>query len=150
MHIDGFILPGHVSAVIGIQPYGFLAEKYKKPGVVTGFGAEDILAGISMLLKQIVEARASVEIQYKCVVTEAGNQKAIAFINQFFEPCDGYWRGIGILPKSSMRLREEYRHRDAERVFNFNINAAEITEPIDCQCGLVLRGVKIPPRMPSF
>ncbi len=148
VHIDGFILPGHVSAVIGLQPYSFLAEKYKKPGVVTGFGAEDILAGIAMLLKQIVEARAAVEIQYKGVVKEAGNQKAVALMNQIFEPCDGYWRGIGMLPQSSLRLRYEYSHRDAERVFNLNV--PEISEPIGCQCGLVLRGVKIPPECPLF
>jgi hydrogenase expression/formation protein HypD len=142
VRIDGFLLPGHVSAVIGSKPYKFLSEKYKKSGVITGFGAEDILSGIAMLLKQIMESRASVEIQYSSVVTEAGNLKAIALIERFFEPCDGYWRGIGIIPRSSLRLRKEYNYRDAECIFN--IKVPEISEPAGCQCGFVLRGIKTP------
>jgi hydrogenase expression/formation protein HypD len=148
VNIDGFILPGHVSTIIGIHPYGFIAEKYKKPCVITGFKAEDILIGIAMLLKQVAEGRAAVEIQYKSVVTETGNQKAMEFINEFFEPCDSYWRGIGSLPNSGLRLREKYKHRDAE--FVFDIDAPDAPEPKGCQCGLVLRGIKIPSECPLF
>lgn len=148
VNIDGFILPGHVSTIIGIHPYEFIAEKYKKPGVITGFKADDILTGIAMLLKQIAEGMAAVEIQYKSVVTETGNQKAVEFINEFFEPCDSYWRGIGMLPQSGLRLREKYRHRDAEIVFN--IDVPDAPEPKGCQCGLVLRGIKIPSECPLF
>lgn len=152
VRIDGFILPGHVSTIIGSRVYDFISEKYLKPCVITGFGAEDILAGIAMLLKQIAEGRIAVEIQYKSVVTETGNQKAVEFINEYFEPCDSYWRGIGMLPQSGLRLREKYRHRDAEAVFN--IDAPEAQDDYyklgGCQCGLVLRGIKIPPECPLF
>jgi len=140
--IDGFLLPGHVSAVIGAKPYKFLAEKYKKPGVITGFDAEDILSGIAMLLKQIIESRASVEIQYKSVVEEAGNQKALALVERFFEPCDGYWRGIGAIPLSSLKLRKEYHYRDADLIFA--VTVPHISEPEGCQCGFVMRGIKTP------
>lgn len=148
VNIDGFILPGHVSTIIGVHPYAFIAEKYKKPAVITGFSAEDILAGIAMLLKQIADGRAEVEIQYKSVVREEGNQKALIFINEFFEPCDSYWRGIGLLQNSGLRLREKYIHRDAEAIFN--IDVPEAPEPKGCQCGLVLRGIKIPPECLLF
>lgn len=148
VNIDGFILPGHVSTIIGIHPYEFIAQKYRKPGVITGFKADDILTGIAMLLKQIAEGRAAVEIQYKSVVTETGNQKAVDFINEYFEPCDSYWRGIGLLPNSGLRLREKYRHRDAEAIFN--IDVPELHEPKGCQCGLVLCGIKIPSECPLF
>lgn len=148
VYIDGFLLPGHVSTVIGAKPYEFLSEKYKMPGVITGFGAEDILSGIAMLLKQILEAKAVVEIQYKGAVIESGNQKAIALMYKFFEPCDGYWRGIGIIPQGSLRLRKEYNYRDAEHVFN--VKVPEVSEPAGCQCGLVLKGVKTPRECPLF
>ncbi len=148
VRIDGFIMPGHVSTIIGSKPYDFIASKYATPCVITGFGADDILAGITMLLKQIAEGRAAVEIQYKSVVTETGNQKAVEFIDKYFEPCDSYWRGIGVLPQSGLRLRDEYKHRDAEVVFN--IDVPEALEPKGCQCGSVLRGVKIPSECPLF
>lgn len=148
VNIDGFILPGHVSTIIGVHPYAFIAEKYKKPAVITGFSAEDILAGITMLLKQIADGRAEVEIQYKSVVREEGNQKALIFINEFFEPCDSYWRGIGLLQNSGLKLREKYIHRDAEAIFNIDVPEAQ--EPKGCQCGLVLRGIKIPPECLLF
>jgi hydrogenase expression/formation protein HypD len=105
-----------------------------------------------MLLKQIAEGEAAVEIQYKSVVTESGNQRAVDFINEYFEPCDSYWRGIGLLEKSGLRLREEYKNRDAEIVFNIGVTDV----PDDyynlggCQCGLVLRGIKIPSECPLF
>lgn len=152
INIDGFILPGHVSTIIGIHPYEFIAEKYKKASVITGFKADDILTGIVMLLKQIAEGRAAVEIQYKSVVTETGNQRAVDFINEFFEPCDSYWRGIGLLPNSGLRLREKYRHRDAEVVFNIDVPEAQddYYKLGGCQCGLVLRGIKIPSECPLF
>ncbi|BCB96370.1 hydrogenase formation protein HypD [Dissulfurispira thermophila] len=149
INIDGFILPGHVSTIIGIHPYKFIAEKYKRSGVITGFKAEDIITGIVMLLRQIAEGRAAVEIQYKSVVTEIGNQKAMDFINEFFETCDSYWRGIGMLPNSGLKLREKYRHRDAEAVFNIDLSDG-VAEPKGCQCGLVLRGIKIPSECPLF
>lgn len=148
VNIDGFILPGHVSTVIGTRPYNFIAEKYQKPCVVTGFGAEDILGGIAMLLSQVSEKRAAVEIQYKSVVTESGNRKAVDFINRYFEPFDSYWRGIGILPLSGLKVRAKYKHRDAEVVFKTYV--PDSSEPKGCQCGLVLRGIKMPSDCPLF
>lgn len=146
--IDGFLLPGHVSTIIGTGPYKSICDKYKKSCVITGFSADDILAGITMLLNQIAEGRAAVEIQYKSVVTEAGNPKAIEFINKYFEPADSYWRGIGLLPRSGIRLRDKYKHRDAEFVFDIKVD--EVQEPKGCLCGLVLRSVKIPSECPLF
>ncbi len=146
--IDGFILPGHVSAIIGINPYKFIAEKYNKPAVITGFSADDILSGIIMLLKQIVDGRVQIEIQYRAVVKEDGNQKALEFINEFFESKDSFWRGIGLLPKSGLKLKERYKHRDAE--FIFNIVVPDVDEPKGCHCGMVLKGIKIPNECPLF
>lgn len=142
LKIDGFLLPGHVTTIIGTAPYEFIATDYRIPSVVAGFEGEDILQAIMMLLEQMAAGRAEVEIQYTRVVKKEGNRKAMALINEYFEPCDANWRGIGVIPGSGLKLREEMRHRDASRVFSFDIPDAP--EPKGCQCGLVLQGVKIP------
>ena len=142
LKIDGFILPGHVTVIIGTQPYEFIASDYKIPSVVTGFEAEDILQAITMLLEQIASGRAAVEIQYTRVVKPEGNQKATALIDKYFEPCDANWRGIGVIPGSGLKLRAAYSRYDVSRVFNLQIPDGQ--EPKGCQCGQVLRGIKIP------
>lgn len=142
LKIDGFILPGHVSTIIGSRPYEFIASKYKIASVITGFEAHDVLQSILMLLEQIASGRADVEIQYTRVVKKEGNQKAVSLINDYFEPCDANWRGIGVIPNSGLKLRENFRIRDITQTIDLEITDSE--EPKGCQCGQVLRGVKIP------
>ena len=146
--VDGFILPGHVCTVTGSRPYEFLAVEHGKPAVVTGFEADDILAGTAMLLDQIRRGEPAVEIQYSSVVKEEGNVRAQEMLEEYFEPEDALWRGIGVIPGSGLRLRERYRHRDAVR--RFNLERPEIEEPKACRCGEVLKGVKLPPDCPLF
>jgi len=142
VQIDGFILPGHVSTVIGLKPYAFLAADYHKPSVVTGFDAMDILNGVLMLLRQIAGNRAAIENEYAKVVKEEGNPRAVALLYEFFEPEDAYWRGIGILPDSGLKLKEKYSHRDIMNIYS--ISVPEGREPQACSCGDVLKGLKIP------
>jgi len=151
VNVDGFILPGHVSTIIGSRPYEFIVEKYKKPSVITGFDAEDILQGINMLLEQIVSNNAEVEIQYKKVVREEGNPKAVAIMNEYFEPADAYWRGIGVIPLSGLILREKFRYRDVNSLFDISITfSSGSQEPQGCSCGEILRGLKTPDQCPLF
>jgi hydrogenase expression/formation protein HypD len=140
--IDGFILPGHVTTIIGLRPYDFLARDYRKPSVVTGFDAPDILNGILMLMRQIVQGKASVENEYAKVVKNEGNPRAVSLLREFFEPEDAYWRGIGTIPSSGLRLREQYGHRGIMRVVH--VTVPEGHEPKACSCGDVLKGIKIP------
>lgn len=146
--VDGFILPGHVSTIIGKKPYAFLASEYNKPGVITGFGADDIIEGIYMLVSQVSRGSADVEIQYKDVVREEGNPRAVALIEQVFTPSDAYWRGIGTIAGSGLTLREEFRRFDA--MLRFSPAVPSHPEPEACSCGDVLRGVKIPLECPLF
>ena len=148
VRIDGFILPGHVSTIIGSKPYRFIADKYSVPAVITGFEANDILGGIAFLLRQILEGRASVEIEYKSAVKDEGNLAAIQFMNDVFEPSDSYWRGIGPIPGSGLRMRNIWMHRDAEELFHPEVS--EIREPRGCMCGQVLRGLLMPHDCPLF
>jgi len=140
--VDGFILPGHVSTIIGSRPYGFIATDYRIPSVITGFEATDILQGIMMILNQIAANKAEVEIQYKRVVREEGNQKAMSLLHEYFEPCDSHWRGLGVIPRSGLTLKEHMKHRDARTLYDIAI--PDTQEPKSCLCGQVLRGIKKP------
>lgn len=150
--IDGFILPGHVCSISGTGPYEFLADKYSKPSVVTGFGAIDILEGILMTLKGIESGRPEVAIQYSSVVRPEGNPRAVAAMDEVFVPDDAYWRGIGELPLSGLKLREPYAHMEAtgEGGLVSLANVPDNPEPKGCSCGEVLKGLKIPTQCPLF
>ncbi len=146
--IDGFILPGHVSTIIGSGPYEFIASEYKVPSVITGFEGPDILEGILMILDQLLEGRAEVQIQYRRVVRPEGNPRAVELIERVFRPADTHWRGIGTIPRSGLDLREEFTHRNARVHFPVEVPRAE--EPKGCRCGDVLRGKRLPPECPLF
>ncbi len=148
VQVDGFILPGHVSTIIGKKPYEFVASQYGKPSVITGFDAREIIEGIFMILQQLVQGNVEVEIQYRSVVKEEGNPKAVALLEEVFEPVDAYWRGIGTIPNSGLKLKTKYAVFDAAERFHPEITS--ITEPALCSCGDILRGVKIPTECPLF
>ena len=139
LRIDGFIGPGHVSTVIGCEPYRFIAEEHRKPLVVSGFEPLDVLQSIEMLLAQLSQGRAAVENQYTRVVPWEGNPRALRAIDRVMEPRATFeWRGLGWIPDSALRLREEYAHLDAERLFE--LPRTRVPDPQACQCGEVLRG----------
>ncbi len=140
--IDAFILPGHVSTIIGSKPYEFLARDYGIPGVVTGFESVDLLQGIAMLVRQLAGGEAKIEIAYARGVSAEGNTTALQMIDDVFEECDSKWRGIGAIPRSGYRIRDEYAEFDA--VKRFDPDPGETIEPKGCRCADVLRGV-IPP-----
>lgn len=140
--IDGFILPGHVSTIIGPEPYRFLASEYHVPGVATGFEPIDVLQGVWMLAKQISEGRAEIEVAYKRGVNATGNPTAVALIEEVFEPTDAEWRGIGVIPGTGLKIREAFADYDA--ALRFDVAPPEPKEIPGCQCGDVLRGVVLP------
>lgn len=141
--LDGFLGPGHVSTVIGCEPYRFIAEQYRKPLVVAGFEPLDILHSIDMLLAQLGDGRCEVENQYSRVVPWHGNVTALKVLadvlelRPFFE-----WRGLGFISHSALKLTEAYADFDAER--RFEVPGVRVADPQSCQCGEVLKGVLKP------
>jgi len=146
--VQGFLGPGHVCAVMGYSEYMPISARYKVPIVVTGFEPLDILHGTLMTIKQLEEGRAVVENQYSRVLDQAGNLPAQKLIGKVFGVTDRKWRGIGTIPKSGYRLREEFSAHDAEKLFD----VAEIAtlEPEICISGQILRGIKKPHDCPAF
>ena len=147
VNINGFICPGHVSAVIGSQPYNFIATQYKIPCVICGFEPLDILQSIYMLVKQVEAGRAEVEIQYERAVKPEGNKIALDKINEIFKVIDSNWRGIGNIPLSGLEIKDKYRKFNARK---FEVEIEETRESRGCRCGEVLRGVITPPECPLF
>jgi hydrogenase expression/formation protein HypD len=149
LRVDGFIGPAHVSAVIGTSPYVSLAAEFAKPVVVAGFEPLDVVQAILMLVRQINQGRHDVENQYSRFVTTAGNLIAQREMAEIFELRASFeWRGLGELPASALRLRDEYADLDAER--RFGITTVAAADNPACECGTILRGLKKPAECKLF
>ena len=139
MRIDGFIGPGHVSTVIGCRPYEWIANDRNKPFAVSGFEPLDILQSIAIVLRQLNAGEASIENQYKRVVSWEGNRAARAAIDEAFEVRPSFeWRGLGFIPESALRIRDAYSQWDTEK--RFTVPGLRVSDPKAAQCGEVLTG----------
>jgi hydrogenase expression/formation protein HypD len=146
--VQAFLGAGHVCAVMGWEEYEPLAARYRVPIVVTGFEPLDLLEGILMAVRQLESGRHEVENQYARAVVREGNLEALRMIARVFEPCDRAWRGMGVIPGSGYRLREEFAAFDATRVFD--LDGIVSHEPETCMSGLVLQGARRPLDCPAF
>ncbi|HET8951321.1 MAG TPA: hydrogenase formation protein HypD [Solirubrobacteraceae bacterium] len=140
LRLDGFIGPGHVSTVIGIRPYRWIARDHGKPVVVSGFEPLDILQGVYMILRQLADGRCEVENQYRRVVRDEGNPAALKAIAATMELRTTFeWRGLGFISQSALKLRSEFADWDAE--VRYEVPGVRVADPKACQCGEVLKGV---------
>ena len=144
VRVDGFLLPGHVAVVIGSDAFKFL----KLPAVVAGFEAEEILLALINLLHQVDEDRAEVANEYKSVVKPEGNVTAKNFLAQVFCEVDDDWRGLGKIPKSGLKIRDDFAEFDIEK--NLPLEVEKVERRTACRCGEVLRGIVTPKDCPLF
>lgn len=140
--IDGYIAPGHVSAITGTSIYNEIPKKYGLGCVISGFEPVDLMQTILMLVKQAESGKPSVEIQYKRAVVPEGNVKAQKLVASIFEPADDWWRGLGVLKDSGLRLRPKYEYMDAARAIPVEVEPTR--EDKGCICGEILKGLKSP------
>jgi hydrogenase expression/formation protein HypD len=146
--VQAFLGAGHVCAVMGWEEYEPLAARFGVPIVVTGFEPLDLLEGIFRAVRQLEEGRHEVENAYSRAVSREGNLEARRMIARVFEPCDRAWRGIGVIPASGYKLREEFAAYDAARIFK--LEGIVSREPEDCISGLILQGARRPVDCPAF
>jgi hydrogenase expression/formation protein HypD len=143
LQLDGFVGPGHVSMVIGTEPYQVIAQTYHKPLVVSGFEPLDLLQAIWMVLQQLADDRCAVENQYTRFVQPSGNSVALAAMQQVFQVRDRFeWRGLGNIPFSGFKMRPEYARFDAEA--QFSLPHRQVADHKACACGEILKGLKKP------
>ena len=142
VEIDGFILPGHVSVITGLDAFAPIFEKYRIPSVVTGFEPVDILKSVLRLVEQNESKVPRLVNAYPRAVADAGNPKARAIMDQVFEKADALWRGIGNIPDSGMVLRKSFYKFDAAK--KFELSVPDTREPAGCDCGRILMGLKRP------
>lgn len=145
--IDAFLLPGHVSTVLGLAPYRFLEER-RIPGVVAGFEPADILQALCFMAEQIRDDRPAVVNAYRRAVNDEGNPRARQVLEQVFRPADALWRGIGRIPASGLSIRPEWADMDA--MARLSLSLRDAPPPPGCRCGEVLKGHMAPPQCPLF
>lgn len=146
--VQAFLAPGHVCTIQGMSEYEPIATRYRVPIVATGFEPVDILDGILMAVWQLEAGRHEVENQYGRAVRHCGNPAALEIVHRVFETSDRTWRGVGVIPRSGLRLRREYAIYDAEQRFGINLDT--VLEPPECISGLVLQGIKKPHECSAF
>lgn len=144
--VNGFLLPAHVSAVIGSEAYEGFVTRHRIASVIAGFEPLDILLGVECLLKQLAENRSELVNQYSRVVTKSGNRIARSMIDEYLEVADSSWRGIGIIPGSGLVLREQFAEYDAAK--RYQVSTVGGTPDRRCRCGDVLRGIILPGECP--
>jgi len=151
--LDGLIEPGHVSTIIGTEPYKPLSKKFKIPQVIAGFEPLDLLLAVLLLVRQKQQGRAEVENEYDRVVKPEGNIKALEAMKKVFEPKDIEWRGFPTIKNSGLELKDKFKQHDARKIFDHileDVWETEYEEPEGCLCGEVLRGVVDSEECPKF
>jgi len=138
-NIDAFLCPGHVSAIIGYGAFAGIVEDFDRPCVVAGFEPMQIIEGLCEICRQLLAGKAELKSIYSAVVTEKGNIAAQQIVNDCFEPEDGYWRGLGRIEKSTLKLKDKYGNFDAFK--RFGISEVPGEEIKGCRCGEVLCGL---------
>ncbi len=142
VNLDGIVCPGHVSTIIGSEPYKPIVRDFQIACVISGFEPLDIVQGVYMLVAQIEEGQPEIEIAYRRAVRPEGNREALALMEQVFRVGPGVWRGLGEVASSGLKLRAEYSDFDAE--FRFEVAPDPPLEHQCCLCGDILRGLRVP------
>lgn len=148
IQVDGFLLPGHVSVIIGTAGYRGFFNGHRIPCVVAGFEPVDLLQAIAMVVEQIESVSPALENAYPRGVSDQGNPKALQMLETVFEPSDAAWRGIGVIPGSGLAIRDAYGEWDAARRIPVEVPVSK--DPAGCACGDILKGIKTPPECRLF
>ncbi|MEG2017859.1 MAG: hydrogenase formation protein HypD, partial [Clostridium sp.] len=140
--LNGFMCPGHVATIIGINKFNNLAERYMMPMAICGFQAVDILGGILTIIDAIEQREYICVNRYSRVVREYGNLAALKVLKEVFEPSSASWRGLEIIEDSGLKLRKEYEEFDAE--LKYSLKTVDEKAISGCICGEILKGKKLP------
>jgi hydrogenase expression/formation protein HypD len=147
VRLDGFLLPGHVSIVLGEDSYQFLVNEYQVSGVISGFEPAELLSGIYKLIDLALRNEAKIINDHRSIVTKEGNQVAQKWMETYFEVCDEAWRGIGMIPNSGLDIKPAFDKYNAKKRYQIKQEEPKKTK---CRCGEVIRGLISPNECPLF
>ncbi len=147
-NLDGFLTPGHVSVILGIEAYENLAQRHRIPCVAAGFDPLDVIEAVAQLLDCLAENRCGSFVQYTRAVRPGGNARAREVMFSVFGESDAEWRGIGVIPRSGLGLRPEFAEYDAAK--RYDLPEVDAPDPPGCKCGEVLKGFIQAPQCPLF
>ncbi len=143
--INALLAPSHVSVITGSKIYEPLFKKHQIPIVVSGFEPVDMMQSLFMILTQVINKKPELEVQYSRVVTQEGNTKAQNLVSTFMQTREDFeWRGLGNIPHSALKLKEEFSQYDAEKIFAHCLSHAPIKDNRACRCGDILKGIAKP------
>jgi hydrogenase expression/formation protein HypD len=149
LEIKGFIAPGHVSTIIGTKAYSKYPKEYRIPTVIAGFEPMDVLISVYMILKQIKDDAPKLDNEYSRAVTYDGNTRAQEIIKETFDVIDGGWRGLGVIPSSTLELKDIYSNKNARDIYDIEVGEGrDIHE--GCSCHLIIIGKISPDECPLF
>ena len=141
VELDGFLLPGHVSIVLGEDSYQYLPQEYGISGIISGFEPAQLLSGIMKLIELAAEQKPAIVNDYPAIVTKEGNKAAQNLMSHYFSECDEAWRGIGVIPSSGLDLKPDYDRYNAKKKYQIETPQPKKTK---CRCGEVIRGLISP------
>ncbi|WHY84334.1 hydrogenase formation protein HypD [Neobacillus novalis] len=147
VNLDGFLLPGHVSIVLGEESYQYLVDEYQISGVITGFETAELLSGIYKSIELALSGQAAISNNHPAIVSKTGNQVIHQWLDKYLTNCDEAWRGIGVIPNSGLDLKPEYDQFNAKKRFTVDVGEPRKTK---CRCGEVIRGLIAPNECPLF
>jgi len=145
--VDGFLLPGHVSMVLGKNSYKYLVDQYQVPGVISGFQSVEMLNGIYKLITILMSGSPEIVNDHRSIVTNEGNIVAQKLMERYLEPCEEAWRGIGVINNSGLDIRSKYDYLNAKERFKINVEEPRKTK---CRCGEIIRGLISPEECSLF
>ena len=146
--IDAFLLPGHVSTILGVAPYAFIAEQHKKIGIIGGFDPADIIESLLLMVELRKKNTPAIVNAYRRAVDDQGNPRAREIMSRVFQTASALWRGLGELPDSGLALREDFSQFDA--FARFGLTLPDVPPLKGCRCGDVLRGNLAPDKCGLF
>ncbi len=146
--VDAFLLPGHVSTILGLEPYEFLAKEFARPAAVGGFEPADILLALCVMAEQTAEGRPEITNAYRRAVSDQGNAKARAIMDEVFIVKDALWRGLGTIQESGLAIAPAFARFDAMQ--RLDLALPEVKTKSGCRCGSVLKGIITPNQCALF
>lgn len=147
--IDGFICPGNVAMVTGADAFASIVSVQGKSCVISGFEPQEMLMAMVRLVEMCAGGHPGLENLCGSSVSNAGDRHAQGILEQVFEATDAYWRGLGEVAGSGLRIRRKYARYDARVRYELPAVVPVESKGVSL-CAKVVNGAAEPWQCPLF